>query len=355
MQTLTGHTARVFNIVWHPHFEYILASGSDDKTLRVWDIKNSGTKELKGHSHNVRGISWNYEIPWLLLSGAWDMTIRVWDVRTTVCIQVIYDHHADIYGLSSHSQRPFVYCTCSRDTTIRFWSAQELIMPAMVKMVLGADLHDMIGDPHDSMVPDVVPKLCGIYSKTLFEALKLEDGINILDKYKDIFMYFMLSNGQIELWDILNVIANNVPGKINNRILHMSDMAGAYLSKAQFLESSTTMSMLGTALTKKEDRMMECAKIYLKLGQVKEYCEILISFNMWEKALAFAPYVNIDYWQTCALRHAQYLRDRGSEEAGHYSLLAHDIQGAMDSMVNRGDYEDAKLIKILAELGGIYI
>ncbi len=38
-KTLKGHTAKVFNVAWHPYFDYILASGSDDSTIRVWDTK----------------------------------------------------------------------------------------------------------------------------------------------------------------------------------------------------------------------------------------------------------------------------------------------------------------------------
>jgi WD40 repeat protein len=37
--TLKGHSARVFNVAWNPLFESILASGSDDKSIRVWDIR----------------------------------------------------------------------------------------------------------------------------------------------------------------------------------------------------------------------------------------------------------------------------------------------------------------------------
>ena len=37
--TLRGHTDKVFNLAWSPHFESILVSGSDDKTARVWDVK----------------------------------------------------------------------------------------------------------------------------------------------------------------------------------------------------------------------------------------------------------------------------------------------------------------------------
>jgi WD repeat-containing protein 17 len=81
-------------------------------------------------------MSWNSEIPWLLMSGGWDMTIRIWDIRQGECINVIYDHHADVYGLISHPQRPFIYVTCSRDTTIRFWSLHQTIYPIIVIYII---------------------------------------------------------------------------------------------------------------------------------------------------------------------------------------------------------------------------
>ena len=36
---MLGHTSRVFNIAWNPVTTHILASGSDDKTIRIWDTK----------------------------------------------------------------------------------------------------------------------------------------------------------------------------------------------------------------------------------------------------------------------------------------------------------------------------
>jgi hypothetical protein len=34
-----GHTSKIFNVNWHPHFNHVLATSSDDKTARVWDLK----------------------------------------------------------------------------------------------------------------------------------------------------------------------------------------------------------------------------------------------------------------------------------------------------------------------------
>ena len=31
---------KIFCLQWHPFFDYILASGSLDRTVKVWDIKN---------------------------------------------------------------------------------------------------------------------------------------------------------------------------------------------------------------------------------------------------------------------------------------------------------------------------
>jgi WD repeat-containing protein 17 len=81
VQTLYGHTERVFNIVWHPLNKNILASGSNDKTVRVYNVETGTSILLEGHTNFVRGLAWNHEIPWFLASGSWDAQIRIWDTR----------------------------------------------------------------------------------------------------------------------------------------------------------------------------------------------------------------------------------------------------------------------------------
>lgn len=50
--------------------------------------------------------------------------MRVWNTATGACLQVVYDHVADVYTVASHPNRPFTYVSCSRDTTLRVWELE---------------------------------------------------------------------------------------------------------------------------------------------------------------------------------------------------------------------------------------
>ena len=74
-RTLKGHTGWVYSLVVLSTGE--LASGSPDKTIRVWDTDTGECKQvLKGHTDHV------YSLVVLptgeLASGSEDKTIRVW-------------------------------------------------------------------------------------------------------------------------------------------------------------------------------------------------------------------------------------------------------------------------------------
>ena len=60
-----------------------LASGSQDKTLRLWDVKTgTETARLEGHSQGVTTLC---ALPdGRLASGSYDKTIRLWDAKTAV-------------------------------------------------------------------------------------------------------------------------------------------------------------------------------------------------------------------------------------------------------------------------------
>ena len=78
-------------------------------------------------------------------------------------------------------------------------------------------------------------------------------------------------------------------------------------------------------MSKKSDRILEASKIYMKLGEYEKCCENLIEVGEWEKALAFAPKVSMDYWQNLVKRYSEHLAQKDSVDAFGYQLASGQV------------------------------
>ena len=90
---LAGHTRRV-NSVSFSSDGTMLASGSDDTTVRLWDIATrTNIATFEGHKNSVRSVSFSFDGA-TLASGSWDKTVRLWDVATQTHITTLEDTRA---------------------------------------------------------------------------------------------------------------------------------------------------------------------------------------------------------------------------------------------------------------------
>jgi WD40 repeat protein len=96
----------------------IVASGSKDKIIRVWNIKSGQClMELAGHAKEVSCLAVYAEN--ILISGSYDKTIRVWDTTAGKCITTI-DAHADSVNAVIKISND-LFATASDDKTIKIW------------------------------------------------------------------------------------------------------------------------------------------------------------------------------------------------------------------------------------------
>ena len=100
-----------------------LASGSKDKTVRLWDLTNKDEWiTLRGHTGwtNVLAFSPNGE---MLASGSTDKTVQLWDTTTGELLAILTGHINGIIALA-FSPDGKTLVSSSTDGTIRFWQTE---------------------------------------------------------------------------------------------------------------------------------------------------------------------------------------------------------------------------------------
>lgn len=80
VRMLSGHSRKVGHLLFHPLAENILASSSLDYTVKIWDISQEEVKFTLKHPDMVTSMSFSYDGKHLVTVSR-DKKLRVWDVR----------------------------------------------------------------------------------------------------------------------------------------------------------------------------------------------------------------------------------------------------------------------------------
>jgi periodic tryptophan protein 1 len=78
-----SHTDAVMCLNLHPLQHNVLASGSADTLVKVWDIASEKcVHNIKLHTDRVQTVKWNPVNNDLLFTGSYDHTIAIFDARS---------------------------------------------------------------------------------------------------------------------------------------------------------------------------------------------------------------------------------------------------------------------------------
>lgn len=121
IDTFIGHTDEVHCVAFSPNGT-ILASGSKDGTIILWDVVTGELlATLTGHPEGVNNVAFSVDGKTLASSGWWyDSTVYLWDVATRQRQDVLSGHTSGVTDIA-FSPDGRIFASGSRDGTVLLW------------------------------------------------------------------------------------------------------------------------------------------------------------------------------------------------------------------------------------------
>jgi transcription initiation factor TFIID subunit 5 len=111
-------------VKFHPNSNYV-ATGSSDKTCRLWDaLKGDCVRLLTGHTGAVQALAMS-PCGRYLASGGEDRNVLVWDLGSGRKIGALHGHEGMVYSLA-FSADSSVLASGAADNTVRLWDVKAL-------------------------------------------------------------------------------------------------------------------------------------------------------------------------------------------------------------------------------------
>lgn len=122
---LLGHQGRVWSVAFRPvgtepsSVGPILASGSEDRTIKLWDMETgSCLQTLNGHQEWVKSVAFSPDGQ-VLASGSFDHTLKLWDWQTGGCLKTLRGHTSTVTMVAFGPSGQLV--SSSYDQMLKLW------------------------------------------------------------------------------------------------------------------------------------------------------------------------------------------------------------------------------------------
>nr|CCA14783.1 coroninlike protein putative [Albugo laibachii Nc14] len=130
---ISGHRGAILDFDFNPFHEHLIASASEDTTIKIWGVPEGGITEtcseplvdLTGHGRKVTLIQFHPTANNILASTSADFTVRLWDIEKSsevVSMQFIGDN---LYHDIAWNWTGSMLASACKDKVIRLFDARS--------------------------------------------------------------------------------------------------------------------------------------------------------------------------------------------------------------------------------------
>lgn len=115
-----GHTLGIHSVAASPDGT-LLATGSDDSTVKVWNAGDGSLiRTLAGHTNYISSVAFSPDGQ-TLASASWDRTIKLWNLKNGSLLSTLTRHTSWIYSVA-FSPDGQTLISASGDNTLKLWN-----------------------------------------------------------------------------------------------------------------------------------------------------------------------------------------------------------------------------------------
>ena len=203
--TFDEHTSRVHSVAFSPVDAILLATGSQDGTVKLWNVVTQQDIATFRHTDEATSVSFSSDGA-ILATGSWDRTVKLWDVVTQQDIATLEGHMSRVHSVAFSPVDAILLATGSQDGTVKLWDVvtQQNIatleghMDQVTSVSFSPDGKTLASGSRDGMV-----KLWDVTTGANFATLPEHMGwVNSVAFSPDGTILASGGGGGIELWDV---------------------------------------------------------------------------------------------------------------------------------------------------------
>lgn len=181
------HKANALDWEFNPFISNVIASGGDDCSVAVTQFPTEGltanidsaAASLSGHQKKVTNVKWNHSANNILASGSHDGTVRIWDVeRQAECLNTVLPDYCLSLEWNYDGSR---LATTSRDKKMYLFDPRSQSNMTSVQIMDGTKAAKCFWVPSFNMVGVVGFSSRSVRQIFLFDEKKLDKPVHTMD------------------------------------------------------------------------------------------------------------------------------------------------------------------------------
>ena len=131
LQIYKGHLGVVEDVAWHSTHQHMFGSVGDDKQLLLWDTrkpaKEATLQSVNAHDAEVNCLAFNPFNEYVLATGSADQTVAIFDIRNlSNRLHTFSNHTEEVFQIGWSPKNETYLASCGADRRLMVWDLSRI-------------------------------------------------------------------------------------------------------------------------------------------------------------------------------------------------------------------------------------